>query len=96
METPQHMEASPVADRAASERKAGAKGETMRPTKKQRQEVRREFSKADSAGNACDDCEKPARHGWWRRASYEYDEWDCRCFACAYKWMHRFDDFQEE
>lgn len=37
------------------------------------------------AQGECEACGKTAngRRGWWRRFSYEYDEWDCCCRSCA-------------
>ena len=47
----------------------------------------------DGSEITCDDCGKPCRgqRGWWRRSSYEYNEWDCRCRACALDYCKQYE-----
>lgn len=57
-----------------------------------------QFSQGDTQlATSCEDCNRtlPARQQWWRKSSYEYDEWDCRCRKCALAWIHQYDDFDE-
>lgn len=43
----------------------------------------------------CEHCDKPVpgKRGWWRKVSYEYDEWTSLCKPCAVAYVHHWDDF---
>lgn len=43
----------------------------------------------------CEDCDKACsgQRGWWQRTSYEYNEWDCKCRACALAYCERYETF---
>lgn len=49
-------------------------------------------------GCRCDTCDKPipGKRGWWRKTSYEYDEWDGYCIGCAHDWLHQYDEMTKE
>lgn len=62
--------------------------------KKKRKEVRQAgFIRGETAGSKCCDCGKSCGFGWWLKVNIEYDEWECFCIECAFKHVHRFDDF---
>ncbi|QDV86953.1 hypothetical protein [Planctomycetes bacterium TBK1r] len=50
---------------------------------------------SDSYDATCGTCESTCNgsRGWYRKTSYEYDEWDCYCRKCAIEWIHQWDDF---
>ena len=46
----------------------------------------------------CEGCDKPCSglRGWWRRTSYEYHEWDCKCRKCALEYCKRYETFDAD
>lgn len=63
-----------------------------------RQELQRAGYQQGQIGTTsvdCEDCGKNAsgKRGWWKKVSYEYDEWECLCKNCAYAELHKYDDF---
>lgn len=46
----------------------------------------------------CEDCNKPCKgqRGWWRQTSYEYNEWDCKCRACALDYCEEYETQAEQ
>lgn len=66
---------------------------TVPSPRQKRAELRRAgFLPGEAAGNACVDCGKQCQRGWWKRVSYEYNEWECWCRDCAYTELHKYDD----
>lgn len=54
-------------------------------------------AKGDGRGATCDDCQKRVggHLGWWRKTSYEYDEWECLCRRCASDYVENYESFNE-
>ena len=43
----------------------------------------------------CDTCGKACagNRGWWKKVSYEHNEWDCTCRACALEYADFYETF---
>lgn len=73
-----------------------------RLTQTQWLELNANFNRAEDVRSGmtftCCNCELPVRpfKQWWKRVSYEYDEWECYCSRCALHNVHLFDDFDDE
>lgn len=66
----------------------------------QREDLRRNgFIQGDrgSTGFRCVDCGRGigGSMSWWKKISYEYDEWDCWCRECANRNLHQYDTYDD-
>ncbi len=54
------------------------------------------FRRGELGGGTCESCDKNCGRGWWRKVSYEYNEWECSCRDCAFIEIHKYDNFNFE